>query len=145
MKIKEKVRDDTEKMEKVMSFILMKRLVIPIKRTKAFELGLVNRTGRIIKEPETEEEKKALTVFDKLIFKIKRLMGSKLAQLNRFMYLQNSEEDFSDNIIVLGGVERRGMVKKMLDDMKHLFEKYDVSKEEFFNMVLMEDIRKKDI
>jgi len=145
-KEKEKqVRDDSEKMEKVMAFILMKRLITPIKKTNAFKLGLVDRSGKVIKKAESDEEKKALSTLDKLIFKLKRLMGSKLAQLNTFMYLQTSEEDFSDNIIVLGGLEKRGMVKRVQDDLNKLLEKYDISQEEFFNNMLNEEIKKKGI
>lgn len=138
-----KVRDDSEKMEKVISFILMKRLITPIKKTKAFKLGLVDRAGKNIKKPETDEEKKAYTTLDKLIFKLKFLMGSRLAQMNIFMYLQSSEEDFSDSIKVLGGVEKRGMVKRVQDDMERMLEKYDITKDEFFNTMLMEEMKKK--
>lgn len=141
----EKVRNDSEKMEKVMSFIVMKRLITPIKRTKAFKLGLVDRSGKVLKKPETKEEKKAFTPLDTLIFKIKRMLGSKLAQLNTFMYLQSSEEDFSDNIVVMGGLEKRGMVKRVQDDLKKLLEKYSITSDEFFNGVLNEEIRKKGL
>ena len=138
------VNDESEKMEKVMAFILMKRLIIPIKKTKAYKLKLVDKEGKIIKQPETNEEKKALTTFDKVVFKLKKLLGSKIAQLNTFMYLQNSEEDFSDNIIVLGGIEKRGMVKRVHDDMKRMLEGYGVLEDEFFNTILFEELRKKE-
>ena len=139
----EVVRNDSEKIDKIVSFIVMKRLITPIKKSDAFKLGLIDRSGKIIKQPTTDEEKNSLSELDKLIFKLKNLMGSRLAQLNTFMYLQSSQADFSNSIIVTGGIEKRGIVKRVLDDLNSLFEKYDITQEEFFNGVLNEEIIKK--
>jgi hypothetical protein len=52
----------------------IKRLSTPFEETKAFELGLINDEGKVIKKPRTSEEKNALTPFTKLIFNLKKLL-----------------------------------------------------------------------
>lgn len=136
---------ENEKVDSVLSYILMKKLITPIKRTPAFKLGLVDREGDVLKKPETEEEVNAITTLDKLVYKLKKLLGSKLAQLNRFMYLLGSAEDVSSDIHVMGGVEKRGVVKRIQADLETMFEKYDISAKEFFNTMLVEEIRKKNL
>lgn len=143
MEKEEKVRDDSARIEKVLSFIVMKRLITPIKKSDAFKLGIVDRSGKVIKKPVTEEEQEAFTPFDVLIFKLKKMLGSKLAQLNSFMYVQASQEELSDSIKVMGGVEKRGMVKRVIDDMEKLMEKYDVTSDELFNHILKEEMDSK--
>ena len=97
--------ENIDKINKLMAFLFIKRLITPVSRSQAFKLGLVDKTGRTIKEPETKEEKRALSIFDKFVFKLKRLMGSKLAQLNAFMFLQTIDTNFYDKLIVTGSLK----------------------------------------
>ena len=54
----------------VYSFI--KRLATPFKNTKAFELGIIDEKGKVLKKRstlKTKEEKEAYTLSDTLVFK----------------------------------------------------------------------------
>ena len=42
-----------EQIDDVLSFILIRKLVTPVTKTRAYKLGLVDGLGRVIKEPET--------------------------------------------------------------------------------------------
>jgi hypothetical protein len=56
----------------------LKRLVTPFKKTKAFELGIIDEYGNVLRKRETletSEEKSAYTLFDTLVFNIKKLLG----------------------------------------------------------------------
>jgi hypothetical protein len=56
----------------------IKKLVTPFEKTKAFELGIVDGDGKILKrrrDLETDDEKEAYTLSDTLIWNIKKLMG----------------------------------------------------------------------
>jgi hypothetical protein len=53
----------------------LKKLVTPFDQTKAFKLGLIDKNGKRLKKPSTEDEKNALTYFDKLVFNLKRLLA----------------------------------------------------------------------
>ena len=44
-------------------------------KTEAYKLGIVDKTGKKLKKPETSEEKSAYNVFHKLVYNIKRLIN----------------------------------------------------------------------
>ena len=57
------------------AFKFLKTLVTPWEKTKAFELGLIDDNGKVLKKAKTPEEKDSYTVFNRLVFNIKRLMN----------------------------------------------------------------------
>jgi hypothetical protein len=113
----------------VIAYIILKKLVTPITQTKAYELKLVNSSGRVEKVPETKQEKDALTILDKLIFKIKRMLGSKLQEFNSFLYLHASPEMYS-KIVVNGDIKNRAEIKRIQKDIKMLQEDYQITTSE---------------
>ena len=80
----------------------LKKLVTPFKKTKAFELGIVDEKGKILKrrrDLETDEEKDAYNLSDTLIWNIKKLMGkipggkSRIASYAAALYLIKEQQD----------------------------------------------------
>lgn len=60
------------------AFRFLKLLVTPFEKTKAFELGVIDKDGVVLKkgaERSTPEEKSAYTVFHRLVFNLKRIMA----------------------------------------------------------------------
>ncbi len=60
------------------AFRFLKMLVTPFNKTKAFELGIVDKDGKVLKkskELKTAEEKSSYTVFHRLVFNIKKLLA----------------------------------------------------------------------
>ena len=56
----------------------IKKLVTPFEKTKAFELGIVDESGKILirrRDLKSAEEKEAYTLSDTLIWNIKKLLG----------------------------------------------------------------------
>ena len=58
-----------------MIYQVLKRLTTPFDETKAFELGLIDKDGKLLKKAKTTDEKKAYTYFDRFIFNLKRLLA----------------------------------------------------------------------
>ena len=114
-----------EEIDNIISYILIKKLVQPITRSVAYRLGLINNAGRVIREPNTEKEKMALTVLDKLVFKLKRLLGGKLINLNSFLYLSTLSNDFYNKLVVKGSIAQRAEIIRIKKDIQKLAEKYD--------------------
>lgn len=141
----EKDIENLEKIDKVMAYVLMRKFVVPIRQSKAFELGLIDREGKIIKSPETEEERRALTLVDRFLLKIKRMLGSKVAQLNAFMYTKSTQIDLDKSFINKGSVDKRAVVKRVKDDMIRLLERYEMSEDEFYHLLLAEEIKDKEV
>ena len=80
----------------------LKKLVTPFNKTKAFELGIVDEDGKILKrrrDLETKEEKEAYNLSDTLIWNIKKLMGkipggkSRLASYAAALWLIKEQQD----------------------------------------------------
>ena len=80
----------------------LKKLVTPFEKTKAFELGIIDEKGKILKRRrylEGSEEKDAYNLSDTLIWNIKKLMGkipggkSRLASYAAALWLIKEQQD----------------------------------------------------
>lgn len=61
-----------------LTYRFIRSLVTPFDKTKAFELGIIDADGNPLKKKrdlKTTEEKTAYTIYDRLVFKLKRLLG----------------------------------------------------------------------
>lgn len=102
----------------VIVYSIMKRLITPYKSFHAYKLGLIDGEGNILKEPETLEERTALTLVDKLAIKLKQLLGSRLIDLNTFVYL-NTIADYDELafFIMNRGLASNGYFKKTAETL----------------------------
>ncbi len=80
----------------------LKKLVTPFEKTKAFELGIIDEKGKILKrrrDLETSDEKDAYNLSDTLVWNIKKLMGkipggkSRIASYAAALYLIKEQSD----------------------------------------------------
>ena len=80
----------------------LKKLVTPFEKTKAFELGIIDEKGKILKrrrDLKGDEEKDAYTLSDTLIWNIKKLMGkipggkSRIASYAAALFLIKEESE----------------------------------------------------
>lgn len=67
----------------VIVYEIIKRLSVPFDETDAFKLGLIDKNGKKLKSASTSEEKKAVTLFDRMIFNLKRIL-SKFGLTSKF-------------------------------------------------------------
>lgn len=136
MAIKSKKQD----VDALVTYLFLKKLMTPVFNTDAFRLKLVDNAGRVIKEPVTPQEKNALTLLDKLILKMKRLLGTRVSNLYNFLYLQTLGQNVYNNLIVMGSTAQRYEMKKIAKDFKRLQESYDISMEDVVYNILTEEI-----
>ncbi len=94
----------------VVLYKLISRMIKPIKKTKAYELGIVDEKGKILRKRrtlKTKEEKDSLTRLDIFVFNLKRVLGplgrSKLANIVGALYLLNEQ----DNLEIFDDEENR--------------------------------------
>ena len=106
-----------------MIYQVLKRLTTPFDETKAFELGLIDKNGKLLKKAKTSEEKKAYTYFDRFIFNMKRLLHkfglkSKFASYGAALFLLKEDRD--------GYMPTdQEMLKGVLENEKYLRENYN--------------------
>jgi hypothetical protein len=103
-------------MSKVVDLIFiyqfLKRLTTPFNKTEAFKLGIIDESGKKIKEPETKEEENAYGYFDRLVFNIKKLIErvpggkSQLASYAAALYLiresANPKANYTEEELIEG-------------------------------------------
>ena len=53
----------------------LRLLTTPWKDTNAYKKGIIDDKGKLLRKPETSEEKAVYNIFHKLVFNIKRLVG----------------------------------------------------------------------
>jgi len=91
------------------AYRFLKLLVTPWEKTKAYELGILDDNGKLLKkarELKTSEEKSAYTVFHRLVFNIKRLLQklpfgkTKLASWATALFLIKEETGMSEKDII---------------------------------------------
>ena len=88
----------------VYAFRFLKLLVTPFNKTKAFELGIIDEKGKVLKkaaERKTPEEKDAYTMFHRLVFNIKKLIpGKRLGSYAAALFLIRESTGMSDEAIM---------------------------------------------
>ena len=132
----------SEDLDSILVFLVMKRLMRPIKDTSAFKLGLVDSFGKSLKEPKTDQESQALTVLDLFVFKMRRLLGSKMSQLNNFLFVKTIGNDLINKVIVKGTVSQRAEIKRLQRELEKVSETFDCELDDIFSTLLNEQIRK---
>ena len=134
-----------ETIDTAVVYLLVKKLITPITQTQAYKLGLINNTGVIIRVPTTDKEHDALTILDRFMLLLKRLLGSKIIQLNNFLYMQTSNNTVYKQLTASGSMERRAEIIRISKDITRLTEKYGCDKEYLVQSLLNEDIKNGEI
>ena len=106
-----------------MIYQVLKRLTTPFNETKAFELGLIDKDGKLLKKAKTTDEKKAYTYFDRFIFNLKRLLHrvglkSKFANYAAALFLLKEDRKGympSDQEMLKGILEEEEYLRENVD------------------------------
>ena len=113
---------------------LLYMLVTPFEKTKAFELGIVDANGKILRKAstlDTDEEKEAYNYLTRLIFNVKRLINklpggeSKLKNIVAAYYLV--KESWEQKVTTISE-ERLGALAFRLDKVTFVEEEIAVEK-----------------
>lgn len=90
------------------TFRFLRQLVTPWNETKAYQLGLIDADGKLIRKPNTGEEKDAYTLFFRLVYNIKRLLNkvplgkTKLASYIAALWLIKENTKMSEEAVIEG-------------------------------------------
>lgn len=104
---------------------LLKKLKTSYVDTKAFDMGVINESGQLIRKPITPEEKAAYTILDSFIFKIKRFLGEKLELISESLYLDAARQTLQEKTSV-ENYEKELTLKRKLSNISRQF--YDTIK-----------------
>ena len=139
------IAQQRQNIDSVITFLFIKKLVTPIVKTPAFKLGLVSCAGKVVKEPDTEEEHMALTILDRITFKIKRLLGGKLSTLNNFLYTTTQSQDMYNKVVIRGSVDQRAEIIRITRDVKRMAEDKGYTIQDIMEHMLTEEVGKQEL
>jgi len=137
-------------LQSLAAYKIIKALATPFPKWPAYKLGLIDDKGRTLREPKTKEEKDSLSLFDRVIKNVKKLimrapMGS-FAVGSLIVALKILKEDAGHDVtdIVLEYLDDNGIVLQLNEDdnskepfcqgkyIDNLSEKMFIVKEELF-------------
>ena len=81
----------------IIAWLIFRKLLRKAKDTDAFKLGLIDKNFKILKKPKTRAEKKAMSLLDKLIFRIQNLLGSKISLIAYTGLMVSSVQQLADD------------------------------------------------
>jgi len=107
--------DTRTKIEDQLAYQLMQLIVRDPMDTKAFDMGLIDNQGKIIREPETDEEEAELTLLDKTTFYIRRLLAGKVNRMKNFATIHMTGDiEVTDTFMLRGSTMKdAGRIDRM--------------------------------
>lgn len=123
-------------------YMFIKRLVTPFDKWKAFEAGIIDADGNIIKAPEirarTIKDREAFTKFDLMVLKLKKLLAKVPGGQTRFatyaaaLWLVKEHKNPEAPIL-----NEQAALESIMGYMSHIKENHDVNMK--FEDLLKED------
>lgn len=105
------------------AFRFLRLLTTPWESTGAFKAGIIDAEGKVIKKPETSDEKSVYNLFHKLVFNIKRLLNkipfgkTTIASYITALYLIKEETGLDDVMLKAALVESCGLDEAVFDSL----------------------------
>lgn len=79
--------------DNVLVFVFLKSITTIPTTTKAYKLGLIDRNGKLIKNPKTQEEHNAISNLDLLLFKLREWLRPKMYCLSSVNWIRGLYKD----------------------------------------------------
>ena len=114
----------------IVVYMIMKKLIAPWEKWKAFDVGIIDNLGNKLKKAKTSEERDAWTMLDRFVYKLKWILQkfvgkSKLASIftaamllkDHAKHLINADEE----LIIESAQEIKNMPSQNILDLYRLF------------------------
>ena len=103
------------------SYKFLKALTTRWEKTDAFKLGIIDKNGKKLKDPETKAEKESYTVFNRLVFNIKRLLPNNILASYAVALVLLRENNDQENIELqyeeyIRGTELEEEINKVIEE-----------------------------
>lgn len=119
------VKSHNNDVDNVLCYIVLKAILTYPTKTKAYKLGLIDSVGRLIKQPETEEEKKSISNFDILMYQMRRYLGGRFQYFMPLNWLQATGNTYRIQNLFgnIGAASRMAIVKRTIQDLDLIFKR----------------------
>ena len=109
-----------QRVSDIIMSVLLRKLLKPATSSAAYQMGLINSKGQQIREPRNKREEEAITSLDKVVWKIQRMLGGRINELQLFSYLNSFPEEIEDYLYTTSSVWQRSQVTRAKVDLKKL-------------------------
>ena len=105
---------------------LIERLNVPIEETLAYKAGIIDHNYSLIRLPTSDADKVAYTPLDAYVFKIKKMLGSKIDLLNSEIIFEKMKND-GKSLLNEDKIKKYEVELKLKERMKKcILEMYDI-------------------
>lgn len=112
--------------DNVLVYVFLKSLTTLPSRTKAYKLGLIDRNGKLIKNPQTKIEHDSISNLDLLMFKIREWLRPKIYYLSSVNWLNGiyNNQRIQNYLINPDAVASQYIVRKINDELDTILRKH---------------------
>lgn len=112
--------------DNVLVYVFLKSLATLPTRTKAYKLGLIDRNGKLIKQPTTKKEQDSISNLDLLMFKIREWLRPKIYYLSSVNWLNGIYNDIRLQNYLLNSEAPASqyIVRKINDELDTILRKH---------------------
>jgi hypothetical protein len=112
------------RIDNALVFVFLKMLSTLPTRTKAYRLGIIDKDGRLIRQPKTAEEHDSISNLDLLMFKIRKWLASRIQYLSSISWLRGTSnsvrlQNYLSNAETLS---RQYQVQRLNADLERLLQ-----------------------
>lgn len=106
-------------------FIILKGLTTLPTQTKAFRLGLIDRNGKLIRKPKTDEEHKSISNLDLLFYKLRQWLLPRIQYLSSISWIRGVMNDIRPQNYFSNyeNLSRQYVIRKLNDELYKILEK----------------------
>lgn len=107
-------------------FIFLKGLTTLPTKTEAFKLSLIDKDGRLLRQPSSKEEKDSISNLDLLMFKIRKWLMSRMSYLSSISWIKGAMNNarLQNMFSNAETVSRQYCVRKINDELDKIL-KFD--------------------
>lgn len=112
--------------DNILVFVFLKSITTIPTTTKAYKLGLIDRNGRLIRNPKTQEEHNAISNLDLLMFKLREWLRPKMYCLSSVNWIRGLYKDKRIQNYLLNSeiVSRQYVVRQLNSELDTILRKH---------------------
>ncbi len=112
--------------DNILVFVFLKSITTIPTTTKAYKLGLIDRNGKLIRNPKTQEEHNAISNLDLLMFKLSEWLRPKMYCLSHVNWIRGLYKDKRIQNYLLNSeiVSRQYVVRQLNSELDTILRKH---------------------
>lgn len=111
--------------DNILVYVFLKSITTIPSKTKAFKLGLIDRKGKLIKDPVTPEEQDSLSNLDLLMWKLRDWLKPKMSYLSSVNWLNsiNKRNRLQNYLVNTDAVTSQYVIRKINNELADILRK----------------------